>query len=228
MCARTASVMMRPGTIVLARIPCLPWLVATYIVSAFTPALDTPYAVRVRSPVNAAPDDMLMIDPPVPPSISGMACLQVSIWLVRLTASVRSHTSTSRSVTMVSRARKSLAVSAALLWSTSRRPNRSMVAAIAVSTCASSDTSARTAIGRSALGTDPVSDRGRSGIVDIDHRDGGTGTGERPRGLGPDASGAPGDDGDLPGQSAHVASILPISRSHSVVLRSPSSRETGS
>ena len=41
-CARTASVMMRPGRIVLTRMPCFPWLVATYMVSAFTPALETP------------------------------------------------------------------------------------------------------------------------------------------------------------------------------------------
>ena len=34
--------MMRPGTIVLTRMPCFPWLVATYMVSAFTPAFDTP------------------------------------------------------------------------------------------------------------------------------------------------------------------------------------------
>ena len=41
--ARTASVMMSPGTIVLTRTPCLPWPAATYIVSVLTPALETPY-----------------------------------------------------------------------------------------------------------------------------------------------------------------------------------------
>ena len=40
--ARTASVMMSPGTMVLTRTPCLPWPAATYMVSVFTPALDTP------------------------------------------------------------------------------------------------------------------------------------------------------------------------------------------
>ncbi len=44
-----------------------------------------------------------MIDPPPVRTISGMACLHMSIWLRRLTAIVRSHTSTVRSVTWVSR-----------------------------------------------------------------------------------------------------------------------------
>ena len=40
--ARTASVMIRPGTMVLTRMSCLPWEVATYMVRVLTPALDTP------------------------------------------------------------------------------------------------------------------------------------------------------------------------------------------
>ncbi len=40
--ARTASVMIRPGTMVLTRMFCFPWAVATYMVSVFTPAFDTP------------------------------------------------------------------------------------------------------------------------------------------------------------------------------------------
>ena len=85
---------------------------------------------------------MLTIEPPPLRTISGMACLQVSIWLRRFTAMVRSHTSSDRSVTAVSRVRKSESVSAALLWSTSRRPNCVMAAAIAATTSSSSDRSA--------------------------------------------------------------------------------------
>jgi hypothetical protein len=33
---------MSPGTIVLTRMPRLPWLAATYIVNACTPAFETP------------------------------------------------------------------------------------------------------------------------------------------------------------------------------------------
>ncbi|MGA2932661.1 MAG: hypothetical protein ABSE98_11315 [Acidimicrobiales bacterium] len=40
--ARTASVMMSPGTIVFTRMPRFPWLVATYMVRALTPAFETP------------------------------------------------------------------------------------------------------------------------------------------------------------------------------------------
>ena len=34
--------MMRPGRMVLTRMPCFPWLVATYMDSALTPAFETP------------------------------------------------------------------------------------------------------------------------------------------------------------------------------------------
>ncbi|MGA2932662.1 MAG: hypothetical protein ABSE98_11320, partial [Acidimicrobiales bacterium] len=78
-----------------------------------------------------APDDMLMMEPPPLRIISGTACLQASIWLRRFTAMVRSQTSSARSVTAVSRVRKSDSVSAALLWSTSRRPNRDVAKATA-------------------------------------------------------------------------------------------------
>src|ERR1700726_2500486 len=107
---------------VLTRIPCLPCEVATYIDSVLTPALDTPYAVRVRSPLSDAPDDMLMIEPPPFRTICGMTCLHVSIWLRRLTAMVLSQTSSGSSVTGVSRDRNEDSVSAALLGSTSTRP----------------------------------------------------------------------------------------------------------
>ncbi len=40
--ARTASVMINPGTIVLTRTPFFPCPAATYMVSVFTPALETP------------------------------------------------------------------------------------------------------------------------------------------------------------------------------------------
>jgi hypothetical protein len=41
-CARTASVRINPGTMVFARTPRFPSLVATYIVRACTPAFETP------------------------------------------------------------------------------------------------------------------------------------------------------------------------------------------
>ena len=40
--ARTASVMMPAGRDVFTRMPCFPWLVATYMLSALTPAFETP------------------------------------------------------------------------------------------------------------------------------------------------------------------------------------------
>ena len=89
-----------------------------------------------------------MMEPPPLRTISGMACLQVSIWLVRLTAIVRSHTSRSRSVTGVSRFRKSESVRAALLCSTSSRPKWSTTVRTAPTTPASSDRSASTASDR--------------------------------------------------------------------------------
>ena len=52
----------------------------------------------------------------------------MSIWLRRLTAIVRSHTSKDRSVTAVSALRKSESVSAALLCSTSSRPKSDVAA----------------------------------------------------------------------------------------------------
>src|ERR1700677_5125236 len=57
---------------------------------------------------------MLMMEPPPLRTISGTACLQVSIWLRRLTSMVRSQTSSARSVTAVSRLEKSEAVNAPL------------------------------------------------------------------------------------------------------------------
>ncbi len=71
--------MMRPGTIVLTRIPRFPWEVATYMVSVLTPAFATPYAVRVLSPLSDAPDDMLMMEPPPWATIAGITCLHINI-----------------------------------------------------------------------------------------------------------------------------------------------------
>jgi hypothetical protein len=78
--------------------------------------------VRVLSPLSEAPEDMLMMEPPPLRTISGMACLHMSIWLRRLTAMVLSQTSTDSSVTLVSRDKKSESVSAALLCRMSSRP----------------------------------------------------------------------------------------------------------
>ena len=44
-----------------------------------------------------------MMEPPPPRTISGTACLHMSIWLRRFTSIVRSQTSSERSVTAVSR-----------------------------------------------------------------------------------------------------------------------------
>ena len=87
---------------------------------------------------------MLMMEPPPPLTISGMACLHVSIWLLRFTAIVRSQTSRDSSVTGVSRDRKSDSVKAALLWRTSRRPNWATVDLIASATSDSFERSACT------------------------------------------------------------------------------------
>ena len=59
---------------------------------------------------------------------------------------VRSQTSTDSSVTSVSRDRNSESVRAALLWSTSRRPNRATVAATAPTTSSSEDRSTSRAL----------------------------------------------------------------------------------
>ena len=94
------------------------------------------------------------MDPPPVRTIAGMACLQVSIWLRRLTAMVRSKTSIDSSVTRVSRERKSESVRAALLCRMSSRPKRSTAAPMAATTSASSDRSART-------------DGGAPGVLDL-------------------------------------------------------------
>ncbi len=77
--------------------------------------------------------------------MTGMACLHTSIWLRRLTAIIWSQTSMPISVTVVSRASTSAAVSAALLSTKSMPPKRSTTAPTIAATWSSSPRSTVTA-----------------------------------------------------------------------------------
>ena len=145
-----------------------------------------------------------MMEPPPPRTISGTACLQVSIWLWRFTSSVRCQTSSDRSVTAVSRVRKSESVSAALLCRMSRRPKFDVAAAMVATTWASSDRSAWNANARPPDSVIPLATSSAAAWLMSTTRTDGALPGQGARGRPADTSAAPGDDRDLVGETSHA------------------------
>ena len=85
--------MVQPGTIVLHRIPRLPYWVAMYLVSTIVPAFAAPYAAEPVAPANPLPDETLMIEPLPCSSMCGSTARQHRNWLVRHVRIVQSHAS---------------------------------------------------------------------------------------------------------------------------------------
>src|SRR5438552_666148 len=140
---------MSPGATALQRMPWTPCMFATCRVNASNAAFEHAYARWFSSPSSPDSELVLTIAPRPPDSITGIACLQTSMAPRRLTAMVRSHTSTSMSTTSPSRPSTSRPRAAALLCTMSMRPHRSTTDPTMRRTDCSSLTSTATAIAAS-------------------------------------------------------------------------------